>query len=169
MLLTGFGLGLVMQVLILAVQNGVDYKDLGTATSLAAFFRSMGGAFGTALLGAVLNDRLIGNLTRALPVAARPHVSAIARQIVGSPAQLKLLPPAIHTAATVAYVHTIDTVFLIATPVVAIAFSCHSCCRRSASAGPCTPRRTNTSPRPPVRPSPRGDRRSSRQTVPNFE
>ena len=51
MLVTGLGLGLVMQVLILAVQNGVDYKDLGTATSLAAFFRSMGGAFGTALLG----------------------------------------------------------------------------------------------------------------------
>ena len=122
MLITGFGLGLVMQVLILAVQNGVDYKDLGTATSLAAFFRSMGGAFGTALLGAVLNDRLVGNLSSALPVASRPHVAAIARQIVGSPAQLKLLPPAIHTAATVAYVHTIDTVFLMATPVVAIAF-----------------------------------------------
>ena len=69
MLISGFGLGLVMQVLILAVQNGVDYKDLGTATSLSAFFRSMGGAFGTALLGAVLNDRLIGNLTKALPAA----------------------------------------------------------------------------------------------------
>ncbi len=122
MLLTGFGLGLVMQVLILAVQNGVDYKDLGTATSLAAFFRSMGGAFGTALLGAVLNDRLIGNLRRALPDAARSHVPQIAREIVGSPAQLKLLPPSIHAAATVAYVHTIDTVFLIATPVVALAF-----------------------------------------------
>ncbi|MFZ2057949.1 MAG: MDR family MFS transporter [Acidimicrobiales bacterium] len=122
MVLTGFGLGLVMQVLILAVQNGVDYKDLGTATSLAAFFRSMGGAFGTALLGAVLNDRLIGNLTKALPAAARSHVPEIARQIVGSPAQLKLLPATIHTAATVAYVHTIDTVFLIATPVVAVAF-----------------------------------------------
>ena len=122
MAITGFGLGLVMQVLILAVQNGVDYKDLGTATSLAAFFRSMGGAFGTALLGAVLNDRLIGNLTRALPAAARSHVPQIARQIVGSPAQLKLLPATIHTAATTAYVHTIDTVFLIATPVVAVAF-----------------------------------------------
>ena len=122
MLVTGFGMGLVLQVLILAVQNGVDYKDLGTATSLAAFFRSMGGAFGTALLGAVLNDRLLGNLSRSLPLAARPHVASIAREIVGSPAQLKLLPPAIHQAATLAYVHTIDTVFLIATPVAAIGF-----------------------------------------------
>jgi hypothetical protein len=49
-------------------------------------------------------------------------VPQIAREIVGSPAQLKLLPPSIHAAATVAYVHTIDTVFLIATPVVALAF-----------------------------------------------
>ncbi len=122
MLVTGFGLGLVMQVLILAVQNGVDYKDLGTATSLAAFFRSMGGAFGTALLGAVLNDRLVGNLSAALPVGSRSQVAAIAHQIVGSPAQLQVLPRAIHTAATIAYVHTIDTVFLIATPVVAVAF-----------------------------------------------
>jgi len=122
MLITGFGLGLVMQVLILAVQNGVDYKDLGTATSLAAFFRSMGGAFGVALLGAVLTDRLVSNLRAALPVALRPHVHQIASLIVGSPAQLKLLPPAIHAAATSAYVHTIDTVFLIAVPVVAVAF-----------------------------------------------
>ena len=70
----------------------------------------------------MLNDRLVGNLSAALPVADRPHVVAIARQIVGSPAELRSLPTAIHSAATVAYVHTIDTVFLIATPVVAIAF-----------------------------------------------
>ncbi len=82
----------------------------------------MGGAFGTALLGAVLNDRLIGNLTTALPVASRPHVAVMARQIVGRPAMLKLLAPAIHKAATVAYLHAIDTVFLIASPVVAVAF-----------------------------------------------
>ncbi len=122
MLITGFGLGLVMQVLILAVQNGVDYKDLGTATSLAAFFRSMGGAFGVALLEAVLTDRLVNNLRAALPASLRPHVHQIASLIVGSPAQLKLLPSTIHEAATSAYVHTIDTVFLIAVPVVAVAF-----------------------------------------------
>jgi predicted MFS family arabinose efflux permease len=122
MVITGLGLGLVMQVLVLAIQNGVDYKDLGTATSLGAFFRSMGGAFGTALLGAVLNDRLMGNLAKALPVSARSHLPLIAREIVGSPAQLRLLPAAIHTATTTAYVHTLDTVFLIATPVIAVAF-----------------------------------------------
>ncbi len=118
----GIGMGLVMQVLVLAVQNGVDYKDLGTATSLSNFFRSMGGAFGTAILGAVLTDRLDGNLLAALPAAARPHIGQISRLIVGSPKSLKLLPAPIHTAAIQAYVHSIDTVFIVATPIVFLAF-----------------------------------------------
>ena len=122
MLITGAGLGLVMQVLILAVQNGVEYKDLGTATSLATFFRSMGGSFGTALLGAIVTDRLVVNLRAALPPAARPHVHQIAQLIQGSPAALKLLPTQIHAAAIQAYVGTLDTVFLIAAPIVAISF-----------------------------------------------
>jgi len=124
MFVVGAGLGLVMQVLVLAVQNGVDYKDLGTATSLSNFFRSMGGAFGTAILGAVLTDRLDGNLLAALPAAAKPHVKQIAQLIVGSPAQLKAIGrvhPAIYEAARLAYVHTIDTVFLVAVPIVAVA------------------------------------------------
>jgi MFS family permease len=120
--LLGVGIGLVMQVLVLAVQNGVDYKDLGTATSLSNFFRSMGGAFGTAILGAVLTDRLDGNLFRVLPRAARPHLHQIAHLIVGSPKSLKLLPSAIHTSAVQAYVHSIDTVFLVAMPVTFLSF-----------------------------------------------
>lgn len=117
----GVGIGLVMQVLVLAVQNGVDYKDLGTATSLSNFFRSMGGAFGTAVLGAILTDRLDGNLLQALPRAARPHVHQIGQLIVGSPKDLSLLPPAIHAAAVQAYVHSIDTVFVVATPITFLA------------------------------------------------
>jgi EmrB/QacA subfamily drug resistance transporter len=122
MFIVGVGLGLVMQVLVLAVQNGVDYKDLGTATSMSNFFRSMGGAFGTAILGAILTDRLDGNLLSALPAAAKPHLAQIARSIVGSPASLKKLSPVVHGAAVQAYVHTIDTVFRVATPVVLLAF-----------------------------------------------
>ncbi|HET9091391.1 MAG TPA: MDR family MFS transporter [Acidimicrobiales bacterium] len=118
----GVGIGLVMQVLVLAVQNGVDYKDLGTATSLGSFFRSMGGAFGTAILGAVLTDRLTGNLLRALPAPARPHIKQISQLIVGSPKDLKLLPATIHTAAVQAYVHSIDTVFIVAAPITFLAF-----------------------------------------------
>lgn len=58
MLLLGSGLGFVMQMLIIAVQNAVDYHDLGVATSNAILFRFIGGSLGTALLGAVLATRL---------------------------------------------------------------------------------------------------------------
>lgn len=58
MLLLGFGLGFVMQMLIIAVQNAVEYHDLGVATSSAILFRFIGGSLGTALLGAVLATRL---------------------------------------------------------------------------------------------------------------
>ena len=122
MFVVGVGLGLVMQVLVLAVQNGVDYKDLGTATSLGNFFRSMGGAFGTAVLGAILTDRLGGNLLAALPAPAKPHIKQISQLIVGSPASLKRLPAVVHGAAVQAYVHTIDTVFLVAVPIVFFGF-----------------------------------------------
>ncbi|HEU5132432.1 MAG TPA: MFS transporter, partial [Pyrinomonadaceae bacterium] len=64
MLLLGCGLGCVMQVLIIAVQNAVDYHDLGVATSNAILFRFIGGSLGTALLGAVLATRL--NATQSL-------------------------------------------------------------------------------------------------------
>jgi predicted MFS family arabinose efflux permease len=58
MLLLGFGLGFVMQMLIIAVQNAVEYHDLGVATSNAILFRFIGGSLGTALLGAILATRL---------------------------------------------------------------------------------------------------------------
>jgi len=60
MLVLGLGLGMVMQVLVLAVQNAVDYDMLGVATSGATLFRSIGGSFGTAALGAVFTGRLDG-------------------------------------------------------------------------------------------------------------
>jgi len=62
MLLLGLGLGFVMQVLIIAVQNAVDYRDLGVATSNAILFRFVGGSLGTALLGAILAKQLTINL-----------------------------------------------------------------------------------------------------------
>ena len=53
MLVVGLGLGFVMQVLVLAVQNAVDYENLGVATSTATLFRSMGGAIGVPIFGAI--------------------------------------------------------------------------------------------------------------------
>ena len=57
MFVLGLGLGLVMQVLVLAVQNSVDYTDPGVATSGATLFRSIGGSVGTAVLGSIFSSR----------------------------------------------------------------------------------------------------------------
>ena len=64
MFVMGLGLGLVMQVLVLAVQNAVGYNELGVATSGATLFRSMGGSLGTAALGAVFTARLTATCNR---------------------------------------------------------------------------------------------------------
>src|SRR4051812_37720198 len=67
LLLLGLGMGLVMQVLVIAVQNAVDYRDLGVATSGNTLFRSVGGSVGTAVLGAVFAARLAAELARHVP------------------------------------------------------------------------------------------------------
>ena len=67
MLVLGAGLGNVMQVLVLAVQNSVEPRDIGTATSGSTFFRSMGGAFGTAVFGAVWAARLATEMAAIMP------------------------------------------------------------------------------------------------------
>ena len=70
MLLMGLGLGMVMQVLVIAVQNAVDYRDLGVATSGATLFRLIGGSVGTAVLGAIFVTRL-GGRARATAACGR--------------------------------------------------------------------------------------------------
>ncbi len=66
-LLLGLGMGLVMQVLVIAVQNAVDYRDLGVATAGTSLFRSIGGAIGTAVLGAVLMAIVTHGGTEGMP------------------------------------------------------------------------------------------------------
>ena len=68
--LLGAGLGFTMQTIVVAVQNDVDRRDLGSATSAVTFFRSMGGAFGTAIFGAVLSARITHYLADLLPAGA---------------------------------------------------------------------------------------------------
>ncbi|HEY0761238.1 MAG TPA: MDR family MFS transporter [Pyrinomonadaceae bacterium] len=81
MLLLGIGLGFVMQVLIIAVQNAVEYHDLGVATSNAILFRFIGGSLGTALLGAVLATQLNGKVTPESFVSALQTVFLVASVI----------------------------------------------------------------------------------------
>jgi len=109
MLLLGLGLGFVMQVLIIAVQNAVDYRDLGVATSNAILFRFIGGSLGTALLGAVLATQLGANVQRLIPgTAALDSIS---------PQALAGLSPALRAAYTEAFVASLSTVFVVAAAI----------------------------------------------------
>src|SRR4051812_11531752 len=117
-LLLGVGLGLVMQVLVIAVQNAVDYHDLGVATSGATLFRLIGGSFGTAVLGAIFAARLTANLARSMPAGAGP-LSGAGRM---STEALANLPPAVRTAYSLAFTDSLNTVFLVAAVVCAAGF-----------------------------------------------
>ena len=117
MLLLGLGMGLVMQVLVIAVQNAVDYRDLGVATSGNSLFRSIGGSVGTAVLGAIFAARLATELAG--------HSTAAGG--VGGGAGLSLeamaqLPPAVRATYAQAFTSAIDMVFLIATTIAALGF-----------------------------------------------
>ncbi|MDH2389448.1 MFS transporter [Streptomyces sp. HNM0663] len=120
-LVFGAGLGLVIQVLVLVVQNAVRYEDLGVATSGATFFRSIGASFGVAIFGTVFTNRLEGKLAAALagqpvpPDAGADELAADPRAIAQLPAELR--PDVLHAYAT-----SITDVFLYAVPVVAVAF-----------------------------------------------
>ncbi len=114
MLVMGLGLGLVMQVLVLAVQNAVDYAELGVATSGATLFRSMGGSLGTALLGAIFTNRLADEL------AGSPAAQAGSGSI--DPSSLQELPAAVRDGYTGAFTDALSTVFLVAAAIVLVAF-----------------------------------------------
>jgi EmrB/QacA subfamily drug resistance transporter len=119
MFVLGVGLGCVMQVLVLIVQNAVPYSELGVATSGATFFRSIGGSFGTAIFGAIFSNVLVGNLARHLHGASLP--SGFSTSSV-TPALLHTLSPAIQRGLAAGYAESIQTVFMIAAPIGFIAF-----------------------------------------------
>lgn len=123
MLVLGVGLGMVMQVLILAVQNAVDFADLGVATSSSTFFRQMGGSFGVAVFGAVLANTVADELARRLPpeVLAAGGGSGL-EGLLDSPEQIRALPPPIAEAVVDALAVGIHTVFLWAVPVLVAGF-----------------------------------------------
>ena len=121
MVILGLGIGCVMQVLVVAVQNAVPQSQLGTATSSSTFFRSIGGAIGVAGFGAVFNNRLAANLPRYLPPAALKAVHG--SNIAASPAQLDALPPLIHHGYVLAFSDSLHVVFQIGAPVALLAFA----------------------------------------------
>jgi EmrB/QacA subfamily drug resistance transporter len=119
MLVLGLGLGGVMQVLVIIAQNGVPHSELGVATSGATFFRSIGGSFGTAIFGAIFSNVLIGNLATHLHGLSLPAGFSAAD---ATPATLAHLPHLVHLGFVAGYAQSIQTVFLIAVPIAALAF-----------------------------------------------
>ena len=119
MIVLGMGLGCVMQVLVLIVQNAVPYSELGVATSAATFFRSIGGSFGAAIFGAIFSNVLVGNLVRHLGKAKLP-IGLTTSNI--TPASLATLSAAARHGVVAAYAESIQTVFVIAAPVGFLAF-----------------------------------------------
>jgi EmrB/QacA subfamily drug resistance transporter len=115
MLVLGLGLGLVMQVLVLAAQNSVDYKDLGVASAGSTLFRQIGGSIGVALFGAIFANQLASNLASALPPGAQVPATH-------DPAELNQLPAALHAAYAGAITDALQPVFLTAGGIVVLAF-----------------------------------------------
>ncbi|AYL36945.1 MFS transporter [Streptomyces fungicidicus] len=123
MALMGLGVGMMMQNLVLCTQNQVAPGDLGAASSVVTFFRSLGGAVGVSVLGSVMSSRIshyasdtIGSLS--------PQEQAAAAKSSGSGTipDMDLLPPGIRTWLESAYGHGIADIFLYVAPVALLAF-----------------------------------------------
>lgn len=120
-LVFGLGLGLVMQVLVLIVQNAVPYEDLGVATSGATFFRSIGASFGVAVFGTVFAGRLGGKLSNALDGAPLPPGVSV-DGLRADPRGIAELPAALRPPVLDAYASAITEVFIYAAPVALLGF-----------------------------------------------
>jgi EmrB/QacA subfamily drug resistance transporter len=123
MFILGCGLGLMMQTLVLAVQNAVPHSELGAATSGVTFFRSMGGAFGVAIFGTILNNRLDYYVPRNVPAAllqqlGSPSGSALARSRV----VINHLPDLARIGVIQSFADSLQVVFMVTIPLALVAF-----------------------------------------------
>ncbi|CAG4926664.1 MDR family MFS transporter [Paraburkholderia saeva] len=113
--LLGCGLGMVMQVLILAVQNAVEFRHMGVATSGATLFRSIGGSVGVAAFGAVFTTQLHSRLAELIPAGTELPQSL-------GPATIHQLPAALRDDYLQAFAGALHTVYFVAACVVVLAF-----------------------------------------------
>lgn len=120
MAVIGIGLGSFMQIMTLAVQNAVDRRQLGTATSTATFFRSLGSSFGGALFGSILTSRLTHHLAELTPQGKGPAPNFAAIQ--SGAANLHNLPPSVANEVAQAFVRSFHDMFLLTIPVALLTF-----------------------------------------------
>jgi MFS family permease len=111
----GFGLGMVMQVLVLAVQNSVSMKQLGVATSSVTLFRSIGGSIGVAAFGALFTQGLRSQLEKLIPEGT-PIPRSLSAQAV------QQLPATIRDDYLQAFATALHSVYQISAGVMVLAF-----------------------------------------------
>jgi len=120
-IILGAGMGMTMQIMILATQNAVPTDSIGTGTAAVTFFRSLGGAFGTSLFGAVFIAGLTHWIPRLVPgaEAANIHVNG---SFSMSPAELHAFPPHVQYGILDSFVRSLHTVFLVGVPIATVMF-----------------------------------------------
>ncbi|MGW5365403.1 MDR family MFS transporter [Actinopolymorpha pittospori] len=124
MLIFGSGLGLTQQVLVLAVQNTAEHRDLGIATSAATFFRSMGGAVGVAVFGAILTSRLASAIPELLAehgLKIRLTAESLSAHL-GTPEEIAHIPEPLRSVIREGFTLGLNRIYLIAVPLVVLAF-----------------------------------------------
>ncbi len=125
--LVGMGLGLSMQTIVIALQNSVEMRDMGVATSSNTFFRSLGAVFGTALFGSILTNRLAHYMQSGFAELAKSNPYAIANfdqskleALTNNSALIKTLPTEVQNTVLQAFVNSFHVVFVSAAPVTAM-------------------------------------------------
>jgi len=123
-IMVGAGLGLSMQTIVIALQNAVEFKDMGVATSSNTFFRSLGSVFGTAIFGSILTNRVVhymasgfGDLAKTNPSALSGFDMSKLGALTTNTAVLKTFPPVVKNTALEAFVNSFHIVFYAAAPI----------------------------------------------------
>ena len=129
MALVGLGLGATMQNLVLAVQNNTRLEDMGAASSVVAFFRSMGGSVGVAVLGTILSHDVKRNVSDGVQQLTasgqldRADLEA-AQQSTGHIPDISALPGPFRTLYEASFGEAFGHIFMVATPFAVAALVC---------------------------------------------
>ncbi|MEZ0093233.1 MDR family MFS transporter [Streptacidiphilus sp. EB129] len=115
----GAGLGLTMQTMVTAIQNSVDFRDMGVATASATFFRQIGASIGTAIFGTVLTSRLAHYMK--LEFAGTKGGAGGGSLSANNVQAIQHLPAPVKEHVTAAFAHAIGDLFLAGTPFIGIA------------------------------------------------
>jgi EmrB/QacA subfamily drug resistance transporter len=119
MAVLGLGIGLVMQILVLVVQNAAAREDLGSATAANNYFRQIGGTVGAGIVGALFASRLTSKISHLLPPGSGAHLPNVQAL---TPKELSSLPPTVVHALVTAYSYALPPIFLWLAPALAVAF-----------------------------------------------